>query len=242
MSTRWSNARATSWPSPSNCLPSWAAAPGWKSFCTKDGRVFDNDLKGFDCIAFYTSSGDLTQPNKRNDPPISLDGKKKLLDAIAGGKPFVGFHAATCSFRSKQIDPYIKMLGAEFIGHGAQQRGKMQVTSPKFPGLNGCGASFTMKDEWYAMNRYDPQMHVILVQETAEMVGEHYKRPPYPATWAKMHGKGRVFYTSMGHRADVWTNKTFQDIAMGGLAWALGNADADITPNFRQVTPEAPTA
>ena len=51
--------------------------------------------------------------------------------------------------------------------------------------------------------------------------------------------RGRVFYTSMGHREDVWTNPTFQQIALGGIAWALGNVEADVTPNIATVTPEA---
>ena len=55
-----------------------------------------------------------------------------------------------------------------------------------------------------------------------------------------MHGRGRVFYTSMGHREDVGANKTFQQIVLGGLSWALGDVDAGITPNFHRVTPEAP--
>ena len=205
--------------------------------CTKDGRVFDGDLDQYDCIAFYTSSGDLTKPNKRNDPPVTPKGLERLLGAVAAGKPFVGFHAATCSFRN--MKPYMRMLGGEFIGHGAQQEGLMKVVSPNFPGVQDLGAEFRLKDEWYVMRIHDPKMHVILVQETKHMKGDKYKRPSYPATWAKMHGNGRVFYTSMGHRKDVWTNETFQDIVLGGLAWALGNVDADITPNFHQVTPDA---
>ncbi len=64
--------------------------------------------------------------------------------------------------------------------------------------------------------------------------------PPYPGTWARMHGQGRVFYTSMGHREDVWTNEEyFQPIVLGGLAWALGRVDADVTPNISKVTPGA---
>jgi type 1 glutamine amidotransferase len=55
-----------------------------------------------------------------------------------------------------------------------------------------------------------------------------------------MHGQGRVFYTSMGHREDVWTNEEyFQPIVLGGLAWALGRVDADVTPNISKVTPGA---
>ena len=54
-----------------------------------------------------------------------------------------------------------------------------------------------------------------------------------------MYGKGRVFDTSMGHRGDVWTGKIFQSVLMGGIAWALGNAEADVTPNIAEVTPKA---
>jgi type 1 glutamine amidotransferase len=66
-----------------------------------------------------------------------------------------------------------------------------------------------------------------------------YHRPAFPATWAKMSGKGRVFYTSMGHREDVWENKKFQDVLLGGISWALGNAEADITPNVAEIAPHA---
>ena len=71
------------------------------------------------------------------------------------------------------------------------------------------------------------------------MKGDMYQRPPFPATWARMHGKGRVFFCSMGHREDVWTNKTFQQILLGGIAWSLGNVDADTTPNVKKVTPKS---
>ena len=73
------------------------------------------------------------------------------------------------------------------------------------------------------------------------MEGPMYQRPPYPATWARKHGQGRVFYTSMGHREDVWTNPIFQDVLTGGVAWALGDVKADVTPNLEQVAPGALT-
>jgi uncharacterized protein len=221
-------------------LSEWCRKLGIAVDCTKDGRVFDQDLGSYDGVAFYTSSGDLTQPNERGDPPMSAEGKRTLLRAIAAGLPFVGFHAASCSFRSRQVDPYIAMLGGQFSSHGAQQAATLRVTSPKFPGMAACNGKLTLNEEWYAMNSFDPEMHVLLTQETAGMNGEQYRCPPYPNTWAKMHGKGRVFYTAMGHRPDIWTNAVFQEIVLGGLAWALGDVECDITPNFRQVTPDAP--
>jgi len=211
---------------------------GFDVECTKDGRVFDGDLDQYDCLAFYTS-GDLTRPNRNQTPPMSPEGKQKLLDAIAAGKGFVGFHAATDSFRSGGIDPYIAMIGGEFCGHGAQQEATVRVTAPKFPGTENLGPSLTLREEWYAFKKLADDLHVILVQETEGMTGGLYQRPPYPATWARMHNKGRVFYTSFGHRDDVWTNPKVQAVMLGGIAWAMGNVDADVTPNIDKVTPKA---
>lgn len=213
---------------------------GVEVVCSKDGRLFDGDLDQFDAIAFYTS-GDLTQDKGEATPPMSAEGKKRLLDAIAAGKGFFGFHSANDTFHSRgnEIDPYIAMLGGEFITHGAQQKARMKVTSPKFPGVEELGEGFDLHEEWYANKNFPKDLHVILVQETAGMKGACYQRPSYPSTWARMHGKGRVFYTSLGHREDVWTNPIFQDIVLGGFSWVMGNVDADVTPNIDQVTPLA---
>ena len=61
-----------------------------------------------------------------------------------------------------------------------------------------------------------------------------YQRPNFPMTWARNYGKGRVFYTSMGHREDVWSNPMYQGLLLGALGWATGRVEADIEPNFQQ--------
>jgi type 1 glutamine amidotransferase len=71
------------------------------------------------------------------------------------------------------------------------------------------------------------------------MVDACYQRPPFPATWARLQGQGRVFYTSMGHFESVWTSDVFQQVVLGGLSWALKRVDADVTPNIDRVTPRA---
>src|SRR5439155_1312802 len=75
---------------------------------------------------------------------------------------------------------------------------------------------FEMNEEWYSLKDFTDDVHVLLVQETGTMKGTEYQRPPYPATWVRAHGKGRVFYTSMGHRDDVWASPIFRDILTGG--------------------------
>ena len=211
-------------------LTELGAKNGFEVECSQDAAVFDGDLGKYDLLAFFTSGNMLDEKQKKN-----------LLDAVAAGKPFVGLHATTDSFRQsdkEEVDPFSAMLGAEFVKHGAPQKAIMKVTSPHFPGVNGFGGSFELFDEWYYFKKFSKEMHVVLLQETQGMRGEEYQRPSYPATWAKMSGKGRVFYTSMGHFEKVWDDKIFQDVLLGGIAWALGNAPADIKPNIGEVAPK----
>ena len=212
---------------------------GFDVECTKDGRVFDGDLDQYDAIASY-SCGDMSLPSVDKAPPMSAEGKKRLVQAVANGKPFVGIHSAYYWGREVGVeDPYVGMFGASFVKHGKQQESTMVVTSPSFPGAEGLGRSFRLVDEWYASKEFADDLHVILAQDSTGMEGAMYQRPPFPSTWARVHGKGRLFFTAMGHREDVWTNPAFQQILLGGIAWALGNVEADITPNVRTRTPKA---
>jgi type 1 glutamine amidotransferase len=203
--------------------------------------VFDGDLDRFDAFAFYTC-GNFLQTGMHDTPAMTPGGKQKLLEAIAAGKGFVGFHSTSFTIPSKgeDIDPFLAMLGGEFITHGAPQEAGL-VLVPDFPGCRdlGCAEGLSFTDEWYAQRNFSKDLHVILVQETKYLKGDCYRRPDYPSTWARMHGRGRVFYTSLGHFNEIWANPFFQAIVMGGLAWALGNAKADVKPNIDQVAPHA---
>jgi len=123
-------------------LTQWGKQAGLEVVCSKDGAIFDGDLDQFDCFAFYTS-GDLTGKPDRLQPgaPMSPEGKKRFLAAIEAGKGFVGIHSATDSFRTKGIDPYIAMLGGEFLSHGEQQTATMKITAPHFPASKDWGSS-----------------------------------------------------------------------------------------------------
>jgi uncharacterized protein len=199
------------------------------------------NIATYDAFCFYTT-GDLTKVGSDGNPPMSKEGKAAFLEAIHNGKGFVGIHSAADTFHSgpQGLDPYISMIGGEFITHGSQLPAHQIVADKSFPGMSAVPDDFAPTEEWYSLKNFSPDLHVLLAQDTGSMKREGpYLRPNYPSTWAHAYGKGRAFYTSMGHRADVWANPVFQSVLVGGLKWAVGDVQADVTPNIEQVTPQA---
>ena len=56
-------------------------------------------------------------------------------------------------------------------------------------------------------------------------------------TWARMHGKGRVFYTAMGDRPENWEIPFMVNVVGGGIRWAIGDANAKLHHNIMQAAP-----
>jgi type 1 glutamine amidotransferase len=208
--------------------------------------VFDGDLAQYDAFLFFTT-GNLTEAGTDDAPPMSAQGKEALLAAIRGGKGFLGVHSASDTFHSKgrrfetqqQPDPYIAMLGGEFLGHGSQQEARVRVVDANFPGLRSLSEGFTIKEEWYSLKNFRQDNHVLLVLETAGMHDPDYERPSFPIAWARKEGSGRVYYNAMGHREDVWMSERFHQMLAGAVAWATGRADAEVDENMSATTPQA---
>ena len=226
----------------------------WQFEFSKDGSKFSPEyLAGFDAVIFYTT-GDLTSPGTDNQPPMTPAGKQALFDYVKSGKGFIGLHSASDTFHTAneskkgpdrfanhgtEADSYVCFLGGEFIIHGAQQVATNKVIDKKFPGFADAGDSFAFNEEWYSLKNFNPDIHVLTVIDSPAMQGAPYQRPAYPTTWAREEGKGRIFYTAMGHRDDVWTNPTFQNILVGAIRWTTRDVDAAVPPNLKAVAPEA---
>jgi len=212
---------------------------------TQDGGVFDGDISQYDAFVFYTSGNLLNPDGSKNDKakPMTEAGLRKLFAAVQAGKGFVGIHSATDTVSNLRdengVDIYTKFVGARFTGHGDQQTATLTIVQPTaFPNLKEAGNEITLRDEWYAMNQFAKDMHVVLIQDTAKMEkGEpaHYGRPPFPSSWIRKEGTGRVAYTAFGHDNRYFTG-TVQWIG-DFVEWAVGRFDADTTPNIEQVTP-----
>jgi type 1 glutamine amidotransferase len=227
---------------------------GWEFVFSKDGSKFSRDyLAQFDAVFFYTT-GDLCSPGTDKQPPMTLEGKQALFDYVRSGRGFIGTHAASDTFHThgenqkgadrylnhgEKADAYVRFLGGEFIKHGAQQVARNKVTDSKFPGFEHVPSEFAFQEEWYSLKDFTSDIHVLTVIDAPAMKGVEYQRPPYPTTWARKEGKGRIWFTAMGHREDVWTNPLFQNILVGGIKWALGEVNAQVPPNLKEVAPDA---
>ena len=180
---------------------------GFNVVATKDGRVFDGDLSQYDAFFFFTT-GNLTDAGTDNTPAMSARGKEALLAAIRNGKGFVGVHSASDTFHSKrepyetqqQLDPYIAMLGGEFLSHGSQQEGHVKVVDTSFPCLQGWAESFTIKEEWYSKTSRRTSTScsfLIPMVCTIPTIGVHHTRSPGSA--------GKVVAESTSMRWDIVT-------------------------------------
>ena len=65
-------------------------------------------------------------------------------------------------------------------------------------------------------------MLLSLDRHPADGLPEQNQPADLPLAWAKSHGRGRVFYTALGHREDVWQNPLYQQHVLGGVLWTLG--------------------
>jgi len=166
-------------------------------------------LKQYDGVFFASTTGDLPLPDR-----------DAFLKWIESGKGFAGAHAAADTFHG--FPPYIAMLGGEFETHGPQVEVEALVEDAKHPATKHIDKSVKVFDEIYIYKSYDRnQVHLLLDMDkhpNTKVAGHH------PLSWNKAYGKGRIFYTALGHRVDVWEKPWYQEHVLGGILWSLGLA------------------
>ena len=196
-------------------------------------KMTPDALKQYDGAIFANTTGDLPLPDKQ-----------AFIDWIKSGKAFVGMHSASDTFHG--FPPYIEMLGGEFQTHHAQVKVDCRNHDPKHPATRDLGPTFTVFDEIYLQKNFHRDQVLVLLALDAH---PNDKTPGfYPISWCKEFGNGRVFYTSLGHREDMWDADTpekfkrenskeiseaYQKHILGGIQWALGLEKDDAKPQTK---------
>lgn len=170
-------------------------------------------LKRYAAVVFYTT-GEL---------PLSAEQKAALLDFVKQGGGFVGIHSATDTFY--QWPEYGEMIGGYFDGHPWHQEVKIKVEDRNHPATRHLGASFALTDEIYQFRNFSRGRVRVLLSLDAGSVdltkqGVRRADKDFALAWRRDYGRGRVFYTALGHRPEVWRDERFQRHLAGGLRWA----------------------
>ena len=144
--------------------------------------------------------------------------EKGLLDAVMGGVGIAGWHGGLAdSFRSSVTYEY--MIGGQWVAHpGGIIDYEVNIADPMDPITAGL-TDFKMHSEQYYM-QVDPNNKVLA---TTRFSGRHdrwIKDVVMPVVWKKPFGKGRVFYTSLGHIASDFDVPQAREIVKRGILWA----------------------
>jgi type 1 glutamine amidotransferase/sugar phosphate isomerase/epimerase len=203
--------------------------------------VFDNDLtqllpaniKKYDAIFLNDIVGEAFA-----DPAV----RESLEHFVKNGGGLIGKHGTP--WASRNWTEFTEMIGAMDAPHRIEQ-GIMRVYDPASPLVKPLhGKPLNWKEEYYRFHieghrrlRWN-NVRVLLTVDLDDPAIEPrpwdgYKRSDkiYPVSWIRAYGKGRVFYTSIGHMPETFMNPELVGHMLSGVTFALGDLNADVTPN-----------
>jgi type 1 glutamine amidotransferase len=185
--------------------------------------VMPDNLKQYDAVCVNNSTGGAG--NADNGKPLV----ENLDEYVRGGGNLIGIHAAT-------DNRFGAVLGGFFSGHPWSGRVAVKVDDPEHPlcaAFDGVG--FWTNDEIYQFNKgvYTREKLRVLLSLDMNLVKKRGSRADNDnaIAWIKEHGKGRVFYCSLGHNRMAFQDPKIVRFMLDGIQYALGDLEADATPS-----------
>lgn len=199
-----------------------AAREHWSFFSTDNAAIFNaDDLERFDAVVWNNVSGDvLTLPQRRD-----------FQTYIEKGGGYVGLHGAGGDFYYDWDWYADRLLGARFKGHPRSphfQAAKLKIDDPNNPIVRGIPAEWTMTEEWYSFQsnprQKGAQVLVTLDESTYNPVDGKLdlRMGDHPIAWTQCLGKGRSFYTAIGHRPESYSEPNTNKLIQQAVTWAAG--------------------
>ena len=205
----------------------------WDTFIRTDAQLLtkkklDGNAKNldyFDAVLFYTT-GELEMDDQQ---------KADLLSFVRDdGKGFLGSHSATDTFY--KWPEYGEMIGGYFDGHPWNQfQAPVIVEDRDHPATRHFPPTFTILDEIYQHTNYSRDRVRVLMRmdpDKIDLTRKGVKRTDkdYAVTWVRDYGKGRVFYSTFGHRDEVWDRPDVQKMWIEAIKWVTRATDGDASP------------
>lgn len=188
--------------------------------CTQDAALLTAaKLKELDAVMFYTTG---SLPLKDVFPAYE--------EWLKSGKAMIGAHSATDTLAD--FKPYWSLINGSFDGHpwNAGETVTVTVHEPDHHVAKPWESGFQIKDEIYQYRQYDPKS--VRVIYSLNMAKCRTKAAYHvPLCWVREFGKGRLFYTNLGHNPETWQNPKFKEHLLAGIRWSLGLEKGPAEPN-----------
>jgi uncharacterized protein len=184
---------------------------------TEDTSAFSTDnLKRYAAVMFYTTG----------EIPMNDAEKAALLDFVRSGGGFLGVHSATDTFYT--WPDYLDLIGGYFDGHPWHQAVTIKVVDPNNPLVTHLGDTMQFEDEIYQIRDFDHRGSQVLLRLDQNSVdlgkpGVQQRFYGWPLAWTRSYGRGRVFYTALGHEASVWRDARYQRLLTNAIHWSIGS-------------------
>jgi uncharacterized protein len=184
------------------------------------GRNAKN-LNYFDVIVFTSTTGELDMDDQQ---------KKDMMSFIHDdGKGFVGVHAALDT--NYKWPEYGEMIGGWFDQHPWMTFNAPIINeAPDFPAVRHFPHAFTKYDEIYQPKEWSrDKVNVLLSLDASKLDYNnprvHRQDHDFAVAWSKSYGKGRVFYSTLGHTEESWDDPDIKKMYFEAIKWALYMTD-----------------
>ena len=210
-------------PAANALLAKMAMEKGWGYYQTENGAAFNPlVLSHFDAVVFSNASGDV----------FNADQQAAFKAFIEGGGGYVGIHSAGDDSWKGWRWYAEEMIGTNFIGHPLNpqfQLATVRVEDASHPSSKGLPAEWKRTDEWYSFDKAPRKPGYTVLATLDESSFKNHKifgkdlamGKDHPIAWWHCVGKGRVFYSAMGHQASAYAEPEMQTILAGAIGWAL---------------------
>jgi len=203
-------------------LLSMAKARSWAILATdKGGAMNPATLSKFDLVIWNNISGDV----------LTLKQRAAFKKYIENGGGFIGLHGSAgdpITFWDWYVDT---LIGARFAGHPIAkhfQNARVVIEDASSPLTRGLPPEWMMKDEWYSFtnNPRDSGSTILATldektYDPAGMRGQNLRMGDHPIVWTRCVGRGRVFYSAIGHLPETYFDTRYETLLRNAVDWTL---------------------
>ncbi|WP_299130768.1 ThuA domain-containing protein [uncultured Winogradskyella sp.] len=210
--TKTEGFRHKSIPAGINLMTELARNNNWNISFTEDSNDFEvENLKQYNVIVFLNTTGNVFNARQ----------KEALKTYMASGKGFIGIHAATNT--EMEWLWFTDMIGAVFRDHPKVQNATLRIEkSIAHLAINHLNETEVFRDEWYNFKKpVSEDVNVLAYLDEESYQGKKMNTKNHPITWYHHYNGGRVFYTGMGHTAEIYEDSRFKKLIQGAINWAL---------------------